>query len=97
MTNVTNNNQPIARLKDGLIQVAVWKNESSQGKTYYSVSKVQRTYQDNGTYKETDSLSGTQLLQAARLLVRAYDRVRELEEADYQARRAETTGNGGSQ
>jgi hypothetical protein len=88
MTNQTNSNEPIARLKDGYLQVAIWRNTSEQGRNFYSVSKLKRTYKEDGNYKETDSLSGTQLLQAARLLELAYTRIRELEEADYQAGRS---------
>ena len=68
------------------MQIAVWKNESEKGRPFYSTSAVQRSYKDDaGNYRETQSLSGTQLLQAGRLYALAYNRVRELEEADYQA------------
>ena len=87
MTNQTSNpNEPVARIKDGLLQIAIWKNESEKGRPFYSTSAVQRSYKDDaGNYRETQSLSGTQLLQAGRLYALAYNRVRELEEADYQA------------
>ncbi|TWT96908.1 hypothetical protein Pla108_26840 [Botrimarina colliarenosi] len=87
MSNQTSTqNEPITRLKDGLLQIAIWKNESEKGRPFYSTSAVQRSYKDdNGNYHETTSLSGSQLLQASRLYALAYDQVRELEEADYQA------------
>lgn len=90
MTNqTTTTNEPVARIKDGLLQIAIWKNETSEGRAFYSTSAVQRSYKDDaGNYHETSSLSGTQLLQAGRLYAQAYDRVRELEEADYQASKA---------
>lgn len=90
MTNpTTNSNEPVARIKDGLLQIAIWKNESEKGRPFYSTSAVQRSYKDDaGNYHETTSLSGTQLIQAARLYGLAYDQVRELEEADYQASKA---------
>ena len=79
-------NEPVARLKDGLLQIAIWKNQSENGRPFYSTSALQRSYKDDaGTYQETTSLSGTQLLQAQRLYGLAYDKVRELEEADYLA------------
>ncbi len=87
MTNTCNNNEPVARLKDRTLQIAIWRNITEQGKVFYSTSKIKRTYKDNGNYQETDSLSGTQLLQAARLLELAYDRMRELEQTDYEANR----------
>ncbi|QDS99246.1 hypothetical protein [Adhaeretor mobilis] len=90
MTNQTkNSNEPVARIKDGLLQIAIWKNESEKGRPFYTTSAVQRSYKDDaGNYHETTSLSGTQLIQAARLYGLVYDRVRELEEADYQASKA---------
>lgn len=90
MTNpATNPNEPVARIKDGLLQIAIWKNPTTEGRSFYSTSGVQRSYKDErGEYRETASLSGTQLIQAGRLYALAYDRVRELEEADYQASKA---------
>ena len=90
MTNQTStSNEPVARIKDGLLQIAIWRNETEKGRPFYSTSAVQRSYKDDaGNYHETMSLSGTQLLQAARLYRLAYDKVRELEEADYQASKA---------
>lgn len=87
MTNTVNNNEPIARLKDRTLQIAIWRNYSEDAKVFYSTSKIKRTYKDNENYQETDTLSGTQLLQAARLLELAYTRIRELEQADYAANR----------
>lgn len=68
------------------MQIAVWKNETEKGRPFYSTSALQRSYKDDaGNYHETTSLSGAQLLQAGRLYALAYDRIRELEDADYQA------------
>ncbi|QDV73813.1 hypothetical protein [Botrimarina mediterranea] len=90
MTNqTTSSNEPIARIKDGLLQIAIWKNSTEQGRPFYTTSAVERSYKDDkGDYHVTNSLSGTQLLQAARLYALAYDQIREREEADYQASKA---------
>lgn len=90
MTNpTTTRNEPIIRLRHGMLQLAIWKNEREQGRPFYSTSPVQRCYKDDaGNYQETTSLNSTQLLQAARLHVLAYDRIRDLEDADYQASKA---------
>jgi len=89
MTNTLKNNEPVARVKDGMIQIAIWRNQSEKGKVFYSTSKIKRSYKDDaGNYQETDSLSGTQLLQASQLYSLAYARIRELEESDYQASKA---------
>ena len=87
MTNQTKtSNEPVARIKDGLLQIAIWKNETEKGRPFYSISALERSYKDEkGDYHVTNSLSGTQLLQAARIYGLAYDQIRELEEADYQA------------
>ena len=82
----TSNQKPIARLQDGLLKTAIWKNKSKKGH-FYSVSPVKRTYKQNGNYKETTSLSGTQILQAQRLLGRAYNHIRDLEAVEYAARK----------
>ncbi|TWT48921.1 hypothetical protein [Botrimarina hoheduenensis] len=91
MTNQTlTTNEPVARFKDGLVEIAIWQNDTENGRPFYSTSAIQRSYKDkSGDYQVTSSLSGTQLLQAARLYQQAYDTIRELEEADYQASKAE--------
>ncbi|QDT00416.1 hypothetical protein [Adhaeretor mobilis] len=87
MTNTTPKN-PVAKFQDGKVQLAIWKNPSEQG-SFYSISAPTRSYQDEaGNYRDTTSLSGTQLLQAQRLLGLAYDRIRDLQDADYAARLA---------
>lgn len=90
MTNqTTNSNEPIARVKDGLLQIAIWKNTTEDKRVFYSTSAVERSYKvDEKNYNVTNSLSGTQLLQAGRLYALAYNQIRELEEADYQASKA---------
>lgn len=90
MTNTTTTtNEPVARVQDGLLQLAIWKNEGEDGRAFYSASAVERSCKDQaGEYRQTSSLSGSQLLQAARLYALAYDQVRELQDADYQAGKA---------
>ena len=37
MTNQTStSNEPVARVKDGLLQIAIWKNETEKGRPFYS-------------------------------------------------------------
>lgn len=86
MSETTNNNEPIDRVKDGMIQIPIWRNEKD-GKVSYSTSSAERSYFDKkeNKYKSTTSLFGTDNLQVSLLYAKAYDRIRELEEADYQA------------
>jgi len=86
MTNTTNNNEPIDRVKDGKLTIAIWKNATGEGNIFYSISAPQRREKDDaGEYTNYTSLSGTQILQGQRLMGLAYDRIRQLEQADYEA------------
>lgn len=64
--------KPVFKLKDGLVKASVWENPSDKG-VFHSVSIV-RSYTDgNGEWKETTSLSGSDILRAANLLQQAYN------------------------
>lgn len=74
-------NQPIDSLRDGQLKATIWKNLGPKG-NFYSVT-FSRTYKDDSdAYQDSDSFSGTQLLQVAHLAARAYDRIGELRAAD---------------
>jgi hypothetical protein len=63
--------RPVKTLRDGAIKAAIWRNESENG-TFFAVTFA-RTYKDGeGKLQDTDSFSGTQLLQLARLAENAY-------------------------
>jgi len=79
----TENQKPVVTLKDRFIKADIWKNGSKNG-DFYSVS-ISRTYKAGSEYKSANSFSGSDTLVAARLLTRAYDKVTELEAADYAA------------
>ncbi len=93
MNNTTNNNGPIDSIKNesGLIEVPIWKNENEEGKVSYSTSSAKRSYFDKQEqeYKNTTALYGADNLEVAELYRRAYDRIRELKEVDYQASKAD--------
>lgn len=70
MTNNTKQ-RPEKTLREGAIKAAIWRNESENG-PFFAVTFA-RTYKDaEGKLQDTDSFSGTQLLQLARLADKAY-------------------------
>lgn len=74
-------NTPIDTLRDGSLKAMIWKNHGEKG-NFFTVT-ITRTYKDDaGNYHDSDSFSGTQLLQMRHLAGRAYDRVNELRAAD---------------
>ena len=80
------NNRPVSEVRDGSIKFALFRNESKeQGEGVWYSGKLTRSYRDaNGEWHDTDYLSGTELLRAARLLERAYDASLDLRAADRQ-------------
>lgn len=69
--------RPVETLRDGSIKAAIWKNDSEKG-DFFAVTFA-RTYKDaKGDLQDTESFSGAQLLQLARLAEKAYDRTAKL-------------------
>lgn len=67
----TTKQRPVKTLRDGAIKAAIWQNESENG-PFFAVT-FGRTYKDSeGKLHDSDSFSGTQLLQVARLADKAY-------------------------
>ncbi len=84
MTTSTPTTQPAGHLRDGTLKATIWKNPTEQGYRY-SV-QLQRIYEDrNGTLKNTDRFSGSELLRIARLAQLAYDEVLIQRQQDKQA------------
>lgn len=69
-------NKPADTIRDGAIKATIWKNTSDNG-DFYSVD-LSRGYKQGDDWKETTSLTGTDVLRGARLLERAYDRISQL-------------------
>ena len=79
MTN--ENNKPYQTIRDGALKATIWRNDSEKG-PFYSVN-FSRTYTDAaGDYKESDSFSGSELLQLGHLSTKAYDVISEARTAD---------------
>ena len=73
---------PAHKLRDGALQVTIWRNTSTSGQTYYTANPVRGYKQGDDTWKETDSLSGDDLLAMAELLREAYVWIKNQKRAD---------------
>ena len=93
MTDTRKNQEPFEKLKDGKLTVAIWKNKSNEGDTFYSISPTQRREKTEEGYQNYTSLSGVHILQSQRLQDLAYSRIRELEAADYAASQEANSGS----
>jgi len=65
MTNKPSS-KPIHKIRDGTIEVSIWKNEGEKG-PWYSVSP-RRSYKQGEEWKESDSYGQDDLLPLAKLL-----------------------------
>ena len=92
MNSTSKNDPPVDRVKNvnGMIEVPIWRNIDEQGKANYSTTAAERSYYDKqeDRYKTTTTLFNEDNLEVAKLYDRAYERIRELREADYQANKS---------
>ncbi len=65
--------RPIAQLRDGLLQLAIWQRDTDKG-CFYSVT-VERRYKKDGTWAGTQSLGEDDLLKVGELLRQAYQEI----------------------
>jgi hypothetical protein len=79
--------KPAHKLRDGNLQVVIWRNTSTEGKTYYTANPQRSYRQGDDTWKETDSLNGDDLLAMAELLREAYRWIRDQKKADAAGRK----------
>lgn len=70
-------NQPITKLKDGLLTATIWKNQTTEGKDHYSV-EFNRAYLKDEQWHNSANFSGSELLRIAKLAENAYDRIKQL-------------------
>jgi hypothetical protein len=73
---------PAHKLRDGALQVVIWRNTNTEGKTYYSATPQRSYRQGDDTWRETDSLNESDLLAMAELLREAYAWIRMQKRAD---------------
>jgi hypothetical protein len=73
---------PAIKFRDGCLQVVVWRNTSTEGKSYYTANPTRSYRQGDETWKETDSLGQDDLLAMAELLREAYVWIKTQKRAD---------------
>lgn len=72
--NTQTTNKPVQTLRDGSLSATIWKNPTDKG-FRYSVN-LSRVYTDEqGTLRDSDRFTGSELLRIARLAQTAYDKV----------------------
>ena len=73
--------QPAFSLRDGRVKLTCWANQNDNG-IFHSVVVV-KSYQDaNQEWKDTAQLSGTEMLKAANLITKAYNKIGDLTAAE---------------
>ena len=77
--------KPAHKLRIGVLQVTIWKNQSDKG-TWYSVIPS-RSYKQDDAWKETDSFGFDDLLAMAKLLDQAHTWIMRQQQADAKSRK----------
>jgi hypothetical protein len=73
----TSNQPPVDKIRIGRVCSNIWRNSGEKG-DFYSVT-LERNYKDGETRKTTQSLGSEDLLVAAKILDKAFDRIVELQ------------------
>jgi len=75
---MSNNNQPIDKIRFGRLAVTIWENTSQEGDNFHSFS-VERTYTDaDGKPQSSSSFHRSDLLTLAEALRKAHNRAFEM-------------------
>ncbi|MEM9840249.1 MAG: hypothetical protein AAF830_13980 [Pseudomonadota bacterium] len=76
--------KPIETLRDGNLKASVWENQGEKG-PYFTVT-LAKTYKDEqGSYRDTQSFTGTEILRVAELGRVAYHLTNDLRREHYQS------------
>ena len=78
---------PAIKFRDGSLSVVIWRNTSTDGKTFYSATPQRSYRQGDDTWRETDSLNENDLLAMAELLREAYRWIKLQKQADAKGRK----------
>jgi hypothetical protein len=87
--------QPAHKLRDGALQVTIWRNSGEKG-NWYSVIPS-RGYKKGDAWKETESLGSDDLLAMAKLLSQAHTWIAEAKKADAKSRKSSSKAAESSQ
>lgn len=91
-TTETSKQQPHDKVRslDGSIEIAIWRNEQSDGKVSYSLSAPERTYKDKqtGEYHTTTTIFDRDAMEVSKLYSLVNDKVRQFRDQDYHSRKA---------
>ena len=68
----TTENKPAHTLRDGALKATLWKNEGSKG-PFYSAQFSRTFRREDGSYGDSDSFTGADLLKLANLARKAYE------------------------
>lgn len=80
--------KPELTIRLGDLRCVIWRNSSENGPRFSA--QLKRTYKDkDGKYHDTDSLSGAELLVAAKALEHAYFEVQKLTAAERRGEKEE--------
>jgi hypothetical protein len=78
-------NKPVAQVRLYPITAAIWKNQTADGKGFFSVTFT-RTYKDKeGKYQNADSFNGSDLLLLAKVADLTHSKLEELRAAEGRA------------
>jgi hypothetical protein len=77
---------PAHKIRDGVLQVTIWRNTGDKG-NWYSVVSTRSYKQGDDSWKETDSLNADDCLAMAELLREAYAWIKMQRRADAKARK----------
>ncbi|MFZ5593349.1 MAG: hypothetical protein ACOY4D_03650 [Pseudomonadota bacterium] len=76
-------NRPAEVIRDGNLKASIWRNEGENGASY--ATTIARSYKtEDGSYRESNSFAGTELLRVSELARKAYDRTNDLRREDYE-------------
>jgi hypothetical protein len=76
---MTTTTKPVSTIRDGSLKATVWRNKGEKG-DFHSVRFTRTWRDDQGTFHDSDSFSGTELLRLAHLAAKAYDQLASLRE-----------------
>jgi hypothetical protein len=79
--------KPATTIKFFPLSAAIWRNETKDGKAFYSVT-FERSYKDGDNWKSSDSFNGSDLLLLAKLADQAHTEVEKLRANDKAAQEA---------